>query len=204
MWHVVLAWCCRLRPHRRGVALGPHLLPPQVASTGRPRPSSRRGCPARPPGPASITRISSTDSSPASRWVMRTSERPCGHVQQVGGERVGGRGSRCSAGSSSTQDREVGQQGPGHGHPLALAARQPGPVPRRPRWPSPGAGRSEPAGQARPGRGPGAARRRWRRAARPAGSRRWSCRRGRRPGRPARPRCAGRRRPAGRWASRSA
>ncbi len=82
-----------------------------------------------------------------------------GDLQQVGGEGVGGRRVEVLGRLVQHQDAEVGQQGPGHGHPLALAARDAGTVPadlggQPPREPV------QPAGQPHPAEDVGACRRR--------------------------------------------
>ena len=51
-----------------------------------------------------------------------------GHVQEIGGERVGGRGFEVFGRFVEYEHREVGQQGSGHGQTLALTPRQAGPV----------------------------------------------------------------------------
>ena len=52
-----------------------------------------------------------------------------GDAKQIGGERVGGREVEMLGRLVEHEHREVGQQGPGHRDPLALAARQAGAVP---------------------------------------------------------------------------
>ena len=98
--------------------------------------------------PPSRTMISSTCSSPASRWVIEQGRPTLGQGEQVGGERVGGRGVEVLRRLVEDEDGEVGQQGAGHGHPLALAAREAGPP--RPDRGAPGRRAARPA--SRPGR----------------------------------------------------
>ena len=64
------------------------------------------------------------DLSPASRWVMSTVARPAVSVEQVGGDGVGRLRVEVLGRLVEHEDREVGQQCPGHGQPLALAARE--------------------------------------------------------------------------------
>ena len=123
------SWSCSVGSvGRSDVALGPHLVPPQVgvaAGSGR---AARRGSPARPPVLRPSTSISSTDSRPARRWVIRTSERPSVHVEQVSGERVCGSRLEVLGRLVEHQHREVGQQGPSYRQPLALATREARPM----------------------------------------------------------------------------
>ena len=144
--------------------------------------------------PPSRTRISSTCSRPARRWVMRSVDRPSVRASRSAVRASAAAASRCSAGSSR----------------MRTGSRPAGPGPRRPvgavrptgddRAVPTGGG--EPVGQpgqprrrVRPGPGRPPARRRWPRAGRCGGSRPASCRRDAGSARPVR-RPGARRRPA--------
>ena len=159
-----------------------HLVPPQagVASAGGRR--DRRGCRARPPGPASRTRISSTWLEPGQAVGDEDgSSGPRSGPSRSAVRASAAAGSRCSAGSSRTR---IGKSA---SRARATATRW--------RWPPERRAPAGPTSVARPAGSPASQSPRptrsrtstqlvvGRRApARPAGSRPGSCRRGGRPG----------------------
>ena len=110
-----------------GVALGPHLLPPEVGVA--PRLGEQFLV-----GPllnhaAVLHDEDLVDGLEPSETVGDEEERASiGHVQEIGRERVGGRGFEMFGRFVEYEHREVGQQGSGHGQTLALTPRQAGPV----------------------------------------------------------------------------